>query len=391
MAPLILAASLAVCLFAGEAPSGGYPELFERSVAQSARAYFEGQPLPLVPGPRNPAEAQMYGRQFANYQVLAAQAGLVQAGRRTDQGLDAYAAMIRQVADKFAVDQDACVAVYKDRARPAMTVDPAETALEAGLLEEVLANPRIPVSSHKDIGARMRKLRGGLESGLLDDGSAPDAALVDAVIKAHQTQGDPKDLKNIPPRVPVVPLRITPVPSETAGAGSASGGIWAYLDNSAAMKLARDIKAKAVGFKKRCYGYVARALQRVGIIDSDEWGGIDRASAYQFASSLNRNPKLFDKLKLRRVPGPQIKAAELPVGAIIVYDRARKGEARGACGFHPIHGHIEVTVAPTPKPVTACSDGCAPIREARQKCIDREALTGRVNVYIPVTASPRAG
>ena len=98
------------------------------------------------------------------------------------------------------------------------------------------------------------------------------------------------------------------------------------------------------------------------------------ASAYQFAKSINRNPKLFDKLKLRKIDPGSLPGGVLPIGSIIVY-------GRGQCGFSAAHGHIEIVVSSNPP--KACSDGCMSVTPNRLKCITKNSPKGYVNVYVP--------
>ncbi|MCX5796024.1 MAG: hypothetical protein NTY77_11065 [Elusimicrobia bacterium] len=150
-------------------------------------------------------------------------------------------------------------------------------------------------------------------------------------------------------------------------------GIMAYLDGTKAKALAQKVWAKAKGFSGYCYAAVKGALD--SILPSGWRSQVGSASAYQFATSLNRNPKLFDKLKLRKIDPSTLPDKKLPLGAIIVY-------GRGMCGFSPEHGHIEVVVSVDPP--KACSDGCEGIPPSRLRCIERNSPKNWVNVYVPV-------
>ncbi|MDD4952909.1 MAG: hypothetical protein PHV85_10200 [Desulfovibrionaceae bacterium] len=152
-----------------------------------------------------------------------------------------------------------------------------------------------------------------------------------------------------------------------------SEGILSYLDVSKAKKLAQSIWSKAKGFSGYCYAAVKEGLDK--ILPSGWRSQVGPASAYQFATSLNRNPKLFDKLKLRKLDPAALSDRKLPVGAIIVY-------GRGMCGFSPKHGHIEVVVSENPP--KACSDGCMGIPSSRFDCIKKNSPRNWVNVYVPV-------
>jgi hypothetical protein len=152
-----------------------------------------------------------------------------------------------------------------------------------------------------------------------------------------------------------------------------SDSIYTYLDWHKAKELAQNVWDNAKGFTGYCYAAVKDSLDT--ILPSGWRKDVAPASAYQFASSINRNPKLFDKLKLRKIDPSTVHDKELPVGAIIVY-------GRGMCGFSREYGHIEIVVAT--KPAQACSDGCESIPPSRLSCIDKYSPKGWVNVYVPV-------
>jgi hypothetical protein len=150
-------------------------------------------------------------------------------------------------------------------------------------------------------------------------------------------------------------------------------GILAYLDGDKAQELAHKVWEKARGFTGYCYAAVKNALDDV--LPKGWRSQVGAASAYQFANSLNQNPKLFDKLKLRKIDPNTLPDQRLPVGAIIVY-------GRGMCGFNAEHGHIEIVVSSDPP--KACSDGCEGIPASRLQCIDKNSAGGGVSVYEPV-------
>jgi hypothetical protein len=149
--------------------------------------------------------------------------------------------------------------------------------------------------------------------------------------------------------------------------------ILAYLDWNKGKELAHDVWQNVKGFSGYCYAAVKDALDT--ILPKGWRGEVAPASAYQFASSLNGNPKLFDKLKLRKIDPRTLPGKKFPVGAIIVY-------GRGMCGFNAEHGHIEIVVSSDPP--KACSDGCEGIPASRLQCIDKYSAKGWVNVYEPV-------
>lgn len=144
-------------------------------------------------------------------------------------------------------------------------------------------------------------------------------------------------------------------------------------DEATALRLARNTKNYAAGnFGGWCYSYVADAMERTGIIRREQWYslGIGVNHAADFAYWANRNPKtLRSQLNLAKMPTPS-KASDLPMGAIVVYNR-------GTCGFSSRSGHIEVKVAPN----LLCSDGCQP---AYQECFGSAGTRAGISVYVPV-------
>ena len=149
--------------------------------------------------------------------------------------------------------------------------------------------------------------------------------------------------------------------------------IFSYLDWNKAKELAQEAWDGAKRFTGHCYAYVKDALDNVL---PDGWRSeVGQASAFQFANSINKNPKLFDRLKLRKIDPSTLPDGIPPVGAIIVY-------GRGMCGFSRAHGHIEIVVSS--KPPKACSDGGEDIPPSRSKCIQKYSPKNWVNVYVPV-------
>jgi hypothetical protein len=149
--------------------------------------------------------------------------------------------------------------------------------------------------------------------------------------------------------------------------------ILTYLDWNKAKELAHDVWENAKGFTGYCYAAVKDSLDT--ILPKGWRSQVGPSSAYQFANSLNQNPKLFDKLKLRKIDPKTLPDNKFPVGAIIVY-------GRGMCGFSAEHGHIEIVVSVDPP--KACSDGCEGIPAGRLQCIEKYSTKGWVNVYEPV-------
>ncbi|MEI7529317.1 MAG: hypothetical protein WCK76_10270 [Elusimicrobiota bacterium] len=147
----------------------------------------------------------------------------------------------------------------------------------------------------------------------------------------------------------------------------------ADYDEAAALRLARNARNHSLGaFTGWCYSYVADAMEMTGLIRRDQWYslGIGVNAAADFAAWANRNPgTLRSQLKLAKMPTPSV-AAELPLGAIVVYNR-------GVCGFSGRSGHIEVKVAPD----QLCSDGCQP---AYQACFGSAGARAGISVYVPV-------
>lgn len=149
-------------------------------------------------------------------------------------------------------------------------------------------------------------------------------------------------------------------------------------DEAVALKLARNAKSHSIGsFTGWCYSYVADAMEMTGIIRRDQWYslGIGVNAAADFSAWANRNPgTLRRELSLAKMETPS-KASDLPLGAIVVYDR-------GTCGFSARSGHIEVKVAQN----LLCSDGC---QGAYQECFGSPGTRAGINVYIPVKKQPK--
>lgn len=362
----------------GERPLG-YPELFAKGVRDAERAFASGLPLPEVREPRTPEEKQRYGRQFDNFETLIAQAGYIQSGRGPQDDPDTWNAMVLQVAGKLNLDSETALKLYGSLRRPGTGPggegDTAEAGLRAGLIAEVLENPQLRVSSHRDLAQKLERTRRRLMTDLMDDGSAaaPAAARADRIIARRTTYGDARDLGNIPPQVR--PLSFKPADVPPTENGGFAGKVLAFLDTQRAHELADAVARRASGFRGRCYAFVKAGLKK--ILPSGWYGWLyeDQGSAYKFTENLRENPKMLDKLKLRKLSAEDIPDGVPPVGSIIVY-------GRGVCGFNPRHGHIEVSVGGDPP--RYCSDGCT--RDDRHRCIKANlGVKDRVNVYVPVT------
>lgn len=169
-------------------------------------------------------------------------------------------------------------------------------------------------------------------------------------------------------------LTLPPQPQLQAGPEEPKAAPADY-DEATALRLARNSKRHSIGtFIGRCYSYVADAMEMTGLIRRDQWYslGIGVNAAADFAAWANRNPgTLRSQIKLAKMETPA-KASDLPMGAIVVYNR-------GVCGFSGRSGHIEVKVAPN----LLCSDGCQP---AYQECFGSAAARAGISVFVPVSA-----
>jgi hypothetical protein len=179
----------------------------------------------------------------------------------------------------------------------------------------------------------------------------------------------------------MVLLDLPKVPVATAAPISqpapASKSIFPDIDWDKAKQLAHAALEGARSFLGRCLHFVNAALDK---ILPAGWRGYfgPLGSAYQFASALNHDPKLLDKIKMTKLDFETLPDEVLPIGSVIVYDP-------GMCGLSPEHGHIEVVVSQ--KPLRACSDGCMDITK-RLGCI-KNSPKGKINIYMPVR-SPAA-
>ena len=227
------------------------------------------------------------------------------------------------------------------------------------------------------LAAKLDLARKVLEEGLSGDDQSFDP---NAVINAWVTRNmsSKEYLASLPPRVQPLSMK-TIVPPGLSGAPAKPGGVLAYMDWDRASELASEAWENAKRFAGKCYRYVKAALDE--ILPEGWRSEVGQGSAYQFAKSLNSDPALLKKLKLRRVPVEELPGGMPPVGAIVVY-------GKNQCGFSPVHGHIEIVVSHDPP--KACSDGCTAMDKGRLTCIRNKGKTdargrpGQVNVFIPV-------
>ena len=385
MNPLILA-FFSACILAWSAQTpaakpaektpqeAAFEAAFTQTVTAAAKAFAEDQPIPHLALPTDAAVWSRYAGELDSYAVLSAQMSYIQARREPKDSPEAFTAMIRHVARKVHVDEDGAVMLYGDRTRDAAAQGGgiAQIALRAGLIAEILNTKKVSPTMQKELAAKLEKTRQALLRNLRDDGSSASANAVEKSWITHQYR-DPVTIDSVLPQVQPVIFKIKDVPGSEPPRVLKSESIFAYLDWDKAKTMAREVWDNAKGFTGYCYAYVKDALDAV--LPKGWRSQVGQSSAYQFASSLNRNPKLFDKLKLRKIDPNTIPDGIPPVGAIIVY-------GRGMCGFSPEHGHIEIVVAT--QPPRACSDGCMNITASRLSCIKRYSSRNWVNVYVPV-------
>jgi hypothetical protein len=385
MNPLVPAClSVAVLAWSAQAPpaktaektpqEAAFEAVFTETAQAAAKAFAEDRPIPHLALPKEAAVWARYAGQIDNYSVLSAQMSYIQAGREDKDSAEDFEVMIRHVARKIKVDEDGAVALYGERLRLAAAQGGGapQMALRAGLIAEILGTQKVSPARHKELAVKLEKTRQALLRNLRDTGSTASATAVERnwVSKRYK---DPVTIESVLPQVQPVPLRIKDVPGAEPPQVLKSESIFAYLDWSKAKTMAREVWENAKGFTGYCYAFVKDALDAV--LPSGWRRHIGQSSAYQFASSLNRNPKLFDKLKLRKIDPNTLPDGIPPVGSIIVY-------GPGMCGFSPKHGHIEIVVAT--QPPRACSDGCMNITPARLRCIKTYSPRDWVNVYVPV-------
>lgn len=234
--PLLAAAvllSLAVRVSAQEAP---YPEVFETAVQKAAAAFAAGEPLPVVPGPKTPADISKYARQFENYSALASQAVYVQSGRAEEDDAATYNSMIVHVARRFQVSEPEALKRYGGLRRAAAASTRAagtESALRAGLIAQLLEDKKLKPAARAALAKKMEAAKAALMRQLKDDGSAGTSAEVQATLASRQSRGDATDLASIPPRVKPYPFPPQSVP--TTALLTPQGSDPSYFDRLASL------------------------------------------------------------------------------------------------------------------------------------------------------------
>lgn len=352
-------------LFAQEKPLP-YPQVFEKGVLAVRQAFAKGEILPEVPKPIDPEDQKKYGAQYENFNVLATQAGFIQSGRSPDDDIESWHLMIDHVAVKMGLNVEKAWKLYGHLVRPSSSQNGEsslpEAVLRAGLLGEILSEAKVSPQAQKELSGKMTAIRGRLEKSLLGD-----PGLVDSVIAKKTTYGNPTDLKSIPPQVKPLPFKT----NEPPGLGAK---LLSFIDSKRANELAEAAEDNARQFGGWCYRVVKSGLKTILPEKWHNWLYQDQGHAYKFAENLRENPKMLDKLKLRKLTPEQVSNGVPPVGSIVVF-------GRGVCGFSAKSGHIEIRVAG--EPPRYCSDGCT-TSENRQRCIKANlGKKDRVNVYVP--------
>jgi len=374
--PVLLSAS-ALVWSAPKAPTRAalieeYKQTFALAVAAAAKAFREDRSIPSLPLPQDPQIWSLYAGLFSEYSVFAARMSYIQAGRGPEDSPADFELMIRQVACHAHVDEDGAVRLYGERLRlagPFPGDRTSEAALRAGLIAEMLNEKRVPPDMQKTLATKLDRMRQALGRSLHDEGAS-----IDALERSWITQpvGNPLSLDSFLPRVQPVPLKIHDVPQPPT---LQDANISAFLDFKKAAALGLEAWRKATDFGGRCLHRVWGDIRSVLHLKSSDVSGMSLQSAYQFSDSLNRDPRLFDKLKLRKIDPSTLPDGIPPVGAIINY-------GRGMCGFSPKHGHIEIVVST--RPPRTCSDGCMRLTPSRLECIKKYSPQNSVNVYVPV-------
>jgi hypothetical protein len=266
-------------------------------------------------------------------------------------------AMLGSAADKTAPQaacEDYCSATAAGKPIPWRSALPKDPEVQCQC-----AGPNNNYAAFSAVSVKLRKIS-------QNPWGTRDAGALNAV--AVKPGGDPAAISFNPPpqlawtEVPVAKAAVQPAPQ--------SDRLLSIIDWDKAKQLAQTAWERAKSFSGYCYRFVKDALDTV--LPAGWRNEVGQGSAYQFATSLNSDPKLFDKLKLRKVDFNALPDGVLPIGAIIVYDR-------GMCGLDPEHGHIEVVVSQ--EPLKACSDGCMDITK-RLSCI-KDSPQGKVNIYVP--------
>ncbi|MBI4677322.1 MAG: hypothetical protein HY748_07040 [Elusimicrobia bacterium] len=353
----------------------------QQVIKEAGANFLVLRPPPELPLPLDSDAAQRCAGKAQDYAILRARITFVQAGRAPEDDVAIFHRFIRKVAADLKVNPEQAVLLYGSltRSGDAKAGDPlVENAVRAGFIAEILRDSKLTSDQRRRMTAKLDRCRNALGSALAAEIGAPD---VDVVVEQWKTRRpySAEELKKLPPRVQPLSMKLL-APPAVAQVPAKSGSVLSYLDVGRAAELASEAWEGAKRFMGKCYRFVKDALD--SILPEGWRSEVGQKSAYQFAKSLNSNPKLFDRLKLRRVPVEELPGGLPPIGAIVVYGRSQ-------CGFSPAHGHIEIVVSRNP-PKT-CSDGCADLDKGRLACIQKKGKTGYVNVYIPVTDSAPAG
>ncbi|HAH06097.1 MAG TPA: hypothetical protein DCM05_06150 [Elusimicrobia bacterium] len=159
--------------------------------------------------------------------------------------------------------------------------------------------------------------------------------------------------------------------------GGAAQAAELYNQSKGAKLASEALKGARPRSRGLCYAYVSDAMERAGVLRHSDWAklGIPVASAADFSRWANAHPqKLESALGFQRVATPSSPAG-LKQGAIVVYQR-------GACGYSPKHGHIEIVVdSQADDTRKACSDFCQTLRP---ECLSNAKTRQKVHVYVPV-------
>ena len=347
---------------------------FPRTLEEASKAFLAKQALPTLSLPADPGYAERHKAAIEGYAELSARAAYVQAGRPEADDLATFHAFVRKVAKDLKADPEQSVAIYGYlvRGAGAPPMDPTvEKAVRAEFLADLLSEPKLPPEQQKRLAQSLERARLSLGQSLsADDESIEPGSVINGWVTQNQSEARPS--QSGPRRVTGPSMRMV-VPPDMSQAPAQAGSVLAYLDWPRAKALAAEAWENAKRFTGKCYHYVKDALD--SILPSGWRSDVGQNSAFQFAKSLNSDPRLFDKLKLRRVSAQDLPGGVPPIGSIIVY-------GANQCGFNRKHGHIEIVVSQNP--AKACSDGCADIDQRRLNCIQNSGQSGAVNVYVPV-------
>jgi hypothetical protein len=340
----------------------------------TANAFSEGRALPHLQVPEDPAVKQKFAAQINYYSILSAKLFYIQGGRDPADSPQTFRAMIRHVAGELRLDKNAAIALYGQRVRIPGQPDArlGESAARAVIMAGMLSSKKLSPEMHKRILAKFEKTRRELLKTLRDDGSVTTSADGTQASRKRETV----DFRNLPPEVQPLLFKVLEPPMTAPSKVLKAENIFAYMDLDKAKTLAQEVWKRARGFKQYCYRAVKAALDY--ILPAGWRGKVGGTSAYQFAKSINRNPKLLDALNLRKIDPNTLPDGIPPVGSIIVY-------GRGVCGASRQHGHIEVMV--TTHPPLAVSDGWRYLTSDRLACVRKNSRKNLVNVYVPVRSS----